>query len=109
MIDYIEIGSSPADESCIQVGDPDYYFKASRECRVFKEQLKRHFGEPPEGARLAVKRFTHDFGIYMEVVCYFDDAYPESIDYAFKLEGETPAKWDKEALEELRKPLSCSI
>ncbi len=101
MRDYINIGPSPCDEDCAQVGKEDYVERSKKECRAFLNQLKRVFGEPPEGAVLSIKQFDHDFGTYREVVCYFDDAYPESVEYAFKLEGDTPATWDEQARKEL--------
>lgn len=101
MRDYLTIGPTPAEESCAQVGSDGYSHKARRECNIFARQLVRHFGEPPEGARIGVKSFSHDFGSYLEVVCYFDDAYPDSVDYAFKLESESPANWDQESIEAL--------
>jgi hypothetical protein len=91
----------------VQVGTPDYYCKGRKECQAFRRQLIREFGEPPENAHLAIKSFPHDFGSYMEVVCYFDDSDRASIEYAFKLEGGTPARWDKEAQQDLAK--TCEV
>jgi hypothetical protein len=111
MRDYIEIGSSPTDEACAQLGtDPDFHWKNRIECEVFRKQLRRVFGEEPEGANLSIKCFQHDFGRYCEVVCYFDDKIPESEDYAFKLEGDTPERWDSEAIKELKERMikKCS-
>jgi hypothetical protein len=100
--DFVTIGATPAEESCQQSGTDHYNpVKARRECNIYARQLVRQFGEPPEGARIAVKSFPHDFGSYLEVVCYFDDAYPDSVDYAFRLEGESPENWDQESLEAL--------
>lgn len=104
MRDYLTIGSSPYDEPCIQVTDRATYSELqTQECYAFVNQLRREFGEEPEGARLAVKRFPHDFGAYREVVCWFDSEFSESVEYAYKLEGEAPAKWDSEAIDELKK------
>jgi len=99
--DYITIGPSPSDEDCAQVGQPDYVTRSKKECRAFLNQLVRVFGEPPDGASLAVKQFDHEFGTYREVVCCYDDNIRESVDYAFKCEGEAPARWDDEARKEL--------
>ncbi len=101
MRDFINIGPAPCDEKCAQVGEDTFPEQSRKECRAFMGQLKRVFGEPPEGAELRIKSFEHDFGTYREVVCYFDDAYPESREYAFKLEGEAPSKWDEQARAEL--------
>lgn len=110
MRDYMEIGSSPTEEDCIMVSkDVDYIPEMRRQARIFRDQLVRQFGNPPVGASLLVKTFHHDFGPYMEVVCYFDDTIEASEEYALKIEGNTPEKWDEESLKELRKPKSCSI
>jgi hypothetical protein len=103
MRDYISIGSSPTDESCAQVGSDNYERQSKKECKAFIHQLLRQFGEEPYLASLRIKYFPHDFGTYSEVVCYYDDEIEESRSYAYKLESETPSKWDKEALEELKK------
>jgi len=97
MKDYINIGSTPVEEDCAQVGQPDYPEQSRKECQVFKKQLLRKFGEPPMSTRLAIKEFPHDFGTYREVVVVYDDQDREGLEYALKLEGETPEKWDEEA------------
>ena len=101
MIDYISIGSSPSDESCAQVGSDDYDAQSRKECIAFQGQLRRHFDSEPKSARLSIKSFPHDFGTYREVVCYYDDDDDIGRDYAYKLESESPARWDKIAKEEL--------
>jgi hypothetical protein len=99
--DYLSIGSSPCCEDCAQVGSDDYFDKSRIELRAFKNQLIRVFGEPPFGSELRMKAFPHDFGTYHEVVCYFNDNEPESVEYAFNVEGNAPEKWDVEALREI--------
>jgi hypothetical protein len=94
MRDYISIGSSPYDEPCAQVGQPDYTRKARAECIRFIQLLRKTFGPEPEGAWLSVKWFEHDFGSYCEVICYYNTDIPASVDYALRCEAETPATWD---------------
>ena len=109
MRDYIEIGSSPASESCAQVGGDNYYERAQKECRAFINQLWRFLSETkeinpanqPEKFKLRVKSNPHDFGTYYEVAAYFDDEDDKSMDLAFYLEGNAPTSWDKEARAEL--------
>jgi hypothetical protein len=96
MHDCITLGPTPCDEPCVQVGEPDYRAKARAECRRFIRLLRQTFGPEPEGARLAVQWFPHDFGTYGEVVCYYTPDRPASVDYAFRCEAETPATWDGE-------------
>lgn len=105
MKDYINIGCSPAEEDCAQVGQHDYHEQARKQCIAFRNQLRRQFGPEPEGARLVIKSFPHDFGSYMEVVCEYEETFEEeespSVDYAFKLESDMPLEWDMEARKEL--------
>lgn len=103
MRDVIEIGPVPCDEECEQVGMPTYDGARARlECQCYIEQLRRQFGPEPEGARLRIKSSPHDFGNYLEVVCNFDNEYPESVEYAFKCEGgDVWAYWDNESRDKL--------
>jgi len=101
MIDYLIIGVSPCEEDCSHVGSQDYPERSRRECQVFLYQLKRQFRDPPTGARLIIKTFQHDFGSYREVCVEFDDTIREASEYAFKLEGKTPQRWDETAKKEL--------
>mgnify|MGYP001581377714 CR=1 FL=1 len=94
MRDYIDIGSSPCEEDCAQVGSPDYYAKAKTECARFIDLIRRTLGEEPPGAHLAVKSNPHEFGTYYEVVCYFQDDDEEAQKYAYRCESEAPARWD---------------
>lgn len=95
MRDHICIGSSPADEQTAQVGSADYESRARAECTRFIDIIRDRLGLEPPGARLAVKMFPgHDFGSYYEVVCHYDDAFPESVEYAFRCERECPQTWE---------------
>jgi hypothetical protein len=102
MKEYIDIGPTPCDENCTQVGDQLYAAAARRECRAFLNQLVRQFGPAEKHhARLAIKSFPHDFGHYMEVVCYYDTDAADSADYAFLCESHAWTTWDAEAKKEL--------
>jgi hypothetical protein len=101
MRDCIDLGPSPTEEECAQVGQDDYRDRARRECRAYLHQLRRLFGDEPEGAQLSVKSNPHDFGSYLSVVCYYDPARPASLDYAFRCEGQSPREWDEQARQEL--------
>lgn len=97
MRDFLNIGSSPCDENCVELGSLNYGRNARAECLRFIDLIKEVCGNPPEGSELAIKAFPHDFGTYYEVVCYFDDSYPDAVDYAFHVEGNSPLKWGEEA------------
>lgn len=94
MQDYLSIGSVPSGEDCAQVGEEDYHVKAITECRRFLDLIKRTVGEPPEGAKLGIKGFEHDFGTYYEVVVYYDVDDEAATSYAYKVESEAPQNWD---------------
>lgn len=94
------IGSSPFDEDCAQTVSPDFAERNHRECAAYALQLARAYGEPPEGAYLAIKRENHDFGIYREVVIYFDPESEVQQEYASRVE-EGLAKWDRKSAEVL--------
>jgi hypothetical protein len=91
---YLSLAPAPVEEDCAQVGTDDYPTRARAECRRFIALLRQKFGPEPEGARLAVKTCAHDFGDYFEVVCYFDETLPESVEYAYRCEDNLPATWD---------------
>ena len=93
----ISIGAVPSGEDCEQLG-PNYNpTKARRECQAFIDQLRRHFGEEPFGARFRISSNPHDFGTYYEVECRFDENNEEAAEYAFAAE-DCPEYWDAEAL-----------
>jgi hypothetical protein len=101
MQNYDNIGSSPTEENCAQVGSMGYEQQARRECNAFKNQLLRAFGTPPGNASLSIKSFPHDFGSYLEVICNYDDESETESEYNLKCIDETPSHWDNEALAEL--------
>ena len=102
MMDYLNIGSTPCDETCVQVGNPDYYTLAKPECERFKAQIIKHY-PPVYGARVVVKSFDHDFGAYLEVCVVYDIENEEANEYAFSVEADTKGvlqKWDSDTAEQ---------
>jgi len=106
----MEIGSSPNGEDCVQVGTPEYYDWYRKEMTAHINRIRRHYGPEPEGAKLIIKRFPHDYGEYHEVVCYFNTPgfanrqTDASCDYAFDIESDLKGVleyWDEEAKQEL--------
>ena len=99
--DYINIGPCPTDEEPVQLGRSNYPVLARKECIRFIALIRKVLGLEPEGARLGVKSFPHDFGSYYEVVCYYQDSLPDSLEYALKCEGERcPESWIYEGVDE---------
>lgn len=101
MRDYINIGSSPPEEECAQVGSPGYAERTRVECIAYRDQLRRTLGPEPDGAEFRIKSFPHDFGSYLEVVCWFDDSLPDSLEYALECESQGPLQWDDAAKRQL--------
>ena len=94
MKNYLALAPAPIEEDCAQVGTPGYQSRHLAECARFIQLLRKKFGPEPEGARLGVKWFDHDFGEYCEVVCYLQHRLPASVEYAYTCEANLPATWD---------------
>lgn len=90
--DYLNIGSSPPEETCVMVGEENYFKRSRAECTRYIQKIREFCGPEPFGARLATKAFPHDFGTYHEVVCHF--CTEEGLEYALKCEGYGPMTWD---------------
>lgn len=106
MAETIEIGATPCDERCAQVGDADYPERSRVECRAFINLIRRAMGNPPEGAALIIKSNAHDAGTYREVAVKVEqgltpDAERAAIEYAYRCESDSPTAWDAEARAEL--------
>lgn len=107
MRDYVNIGITPSGEDCVQVSRTENYMPAMRkQAERFKTLLEKAF--PPQGSGyLSIKSFPHEFGSYLEVVAYFDDADEASQKWAFDLEGSVPETWAE--LEKLAKVEPMSV
>jgi hypothetical protein len=110
MKDYIELGSTPTDEQCAQLGkSDDYDLRAAQECAAYINQLWRILelqfaltrDSNPYQFSLVRKSNRHDFGTYYEVAVRYDDNDKHAVEVAFWLDGNTPNKWDDEARKEL--------
>jgi hypothetical protein len=94
-MDYINIGSTPAEEDCTQIGTLDYLKRTRVECEQFIEAIRKKLGKEPDGARLKIMGFDHEFGRYHEVVCEFADANEPAMEYAFLCESDAPVTWNE--------------
>lgn len=93
----------PVDEPCAQVGTKNYEKNAKIEAEVFKAQLLRIVGPPPnEDTYLKVTYHPHDFGTYSDMTVYYDDEDEESEAWMLMVEGNLPAEWDEIAQKELK-------
>ena len=93
MKNYFCIGPSPHEEDCAQVGQPGYRRKAIAECERFIQLIRDTVGLEPEGAELGIKSFDHDFGVYFEVICWFETDNEAARAYAARCEDDAPATW----------------
>lgn len=100
--EYLNIGSSPSEENCVQVGSENYRDMSRLECRLFKEQLQEQF---PDGD-FRIKSFPHDFGTYHEVVAYYtaEDEDDPRMQAAFAAEDDAWPKWTPERKAQLPAP-----
>lgn len=94
MRNYFCLGPTPSEEDCAQVGTPGYQRNAIAECTRFIQRIRDTLGLEPEGAELAVKSFDHDFGVYYEVVCWFETDNEAAIAYAQRCDSNAPATWE---------------
>ena len=95
MKQYLELGSAPPNEPCVQLGDSDYPALSTAECSRYRQGLERRFKPTNPNNWFATKSFTHDFGLYREVVVYFDDTDQSSIDFAFNVDANLPSTWSE--------------
>lgn len=104
----IEIGSTPYNEDCAQLGTEGYELRARVECRAFKHQLLRMAKEakrdvPPDVRFFVKANRHHDYGVYYELAVSFldEDDREDARDFALWIEGNLPEHWDAEARAEL--------
>jgi len=93
MRDYLAIGPAPCDENCAAVGEDGFTAQNRDECRRFIELIRRECGPEAGSAELRVRSFSHDFGAYREVVCYYEVGDELGASYAFHCEGDSPTSW----------------
>jgi len=97
--DTIDIGPVPSDEKCAQVGEEGYELRAKDECNRFISLIRKVIGVEPDGARLRVKGYPHDFGRYYEVVVDYDPDDKAAVEYALRVEDDAPTQWvDRDAM-----------
>jgi hypothetical protein len=96
----LNIGCTPIEEPCAQVGQDDYARQAKLGCKALIGMFERLY-PCPEGAQayLYTKSNSHDFGTYYEVEVKFDEEDPAACDWAYLLEAILPERWDAQALD----------
>ena len=93
MTEYIELGISPCEESCVQVSKHGDYMPAMRsEAIRYKSMLENRFPEVP--GHFGIKTCPHDLGSYLEVRYAFDSDSEDGWDSADYVESNLPSTWD---------------
>jgi len=105
MREYVELGQVPWKEKPTLMGEPEYRINAIRECETFIQAIRNYLGHEPTGACLTCKSFPQDSGTEYQVVCYYDEAVLEAIQYARRCERQVPATWEEGGV---RKPPRAS-
>src|SRR5215204_1917545 len=91
---YLELGASPYDTDCVQVGVENYGVLALAECNRYRRQLEEQFKDRlTTTITFGVKKFGHGDNRYFEAVVYFDADDPAQVEYAYYVEANLPAKW----------------
>ena len=65
MYDTYDLGGTPANEPCAQLGQTDDFSRLNRlEVECYRAAITARFGAPPEGCTLVILTNRHDFGTY---------------------------------------------
>lgn len=91
MTDYIELGVTPCNESCCQVGRDNYSKYGLLEAREFKRMLEALYADKLDLVTFRVKTCPHDFGSYYDVAIVYDTE--EGMNVAYEIEDSYPADW----------------
>lgn len=92
-MEYLELGSAPTEEECVQVSDKVDYIPAMREELIrYRKLLEKMF----PSCYFSIMWFDHDFGRYGEVVVRFNPDNEEEVHYAYNVEHNLPKYWEKE-------------
>jgi hypothetical protein len=94
-MEFIDIGGSPAGESCAALGITEGFDRLNRlECHAYMAALQKVHGPAPSGSQFSVHANRHDFGVYREVRFHFDPENEEHYAYMNKVENGLD-RWDE--------------
>ena len=109
MREFIQIGTTPEEEECAQVGISDeVQFK--REAIAFRAQIFRENTNLHPSVGIEVRAFEHDRGMhfrpletgwYHELVLTYPSDNDDARNAAFKLADNLPQEWDFEAKQQI--------
>lgn len=91
---FVDIGGTPANESCAQLGQtPNFDVLNKLEVLAYKYAIIARYGAPPPGSRLTGLSNQHDFGRYVSLVLHVEDELDDAVrNYAQTVE-EGLATW----------------
>ena len=92
-----EFSSTPSEVPCAQYGYMNYASTSRLECRAMIGQLRREFLKEPEGGQLTIVRSRYEMDDCYYVGFMYDKDNDDHLVYFWKLDGEWPAVWDREA------------
>ena len=103
MLDYLNLGPTPVNEDCAQVGSDNFREQCNKEMDAYIDQLKRMYPEVANYKGMSFKKHwqQHDFGSYGEVIITYDDEDEEEETLALKVEWNLPRNWDEIAKEKI--------
>lgn len=97
MKDTFDYCTTPSNEPCAQTCEDNYRKKAYLETEALIGQIRRQFGNEPEGVRLYRQYNPHDFGTYLTLAAEFDSEDKNAIDWVFGVDNKFPELWDDKA------------
>lgn len=98
-MEYLELGSAPSDENCVQVSSTrNYYEEMKEELQRYKLMLQKRFSFVQNSCcYFSVKWEQHDFGSYGEVVIKYPET-EEGVKIAFFVEENLPSNWNEQEI-----------
>jgi len=93
MIDYLEIETTPSEESCVQVKSNEPYMTEMRkEAQRYAAMLKKRFADCDK-VSIGIKTNPHDLGSYLSIKIKFDDSDDIAGQQAYHIENNLPQYW----------------
>lgn len=77
---FVDIGGTPANEPCAQLGQtPNFDVLNKLEVLAYKYAIIARYGSPPAGCRLTGLSNRHDFGRYVSLVLHIENELDEAV------------------------------
>jgi len=77
---FVDIGGTPANEPCAQLGQtPNFEILNKLEVLAYKYAIIARYGVPPPGCRLTGLSNRHDFGRYVSLVLHVENELDDQV------------------------------